>query len=44
MKKKYYSPEMEELEFETPVLLEASCADETEGGQEQAGDKEVDDF
>ena len=44
MKKKYCSPEMEEMEFETPVLLEGSCADETESGSEQAGDTPVDDF
>ena len=31
MKKKYFAPEMEEMEFETPTLLEGSgCADETE--------------
>ena len=46
MKKKYFSPEMEELEVETPVLLDASagCSDETEGGSEQAGNEEVSDI
>ena len=44
MKKKYYSPEMEELEVEMPVLLEGSCADETQVEGEQAGEDPVSDF
>jgi hypothetical protein len=31
MKKKYYAPEMEEVEVESPVLLEGSVQTETEG-------------
>ena len=39
MKKKYFAPEMEEMEFETPVLLEgSSCADETEGSNDESCD------
>ena len=36
MKKKYFAPELEEMEIEELVLLEASCTDETE----QIGDKD----
>lgn len=30
MKKKYFTPEMEEMEFETPTLLDASVDPEKE--------------
>ena len=44
MKKKYFSPEMEEMEIENAVLLATSCGDETESGSEKADDKPVTDF
>lgn len=33
MKKKYFTPEMEEMEFETPVLLEGSEAEKQKEGE-----------
>ena len=45
MKKKYFSPEMEEMEIEDTVLLVTSgCGDESETGSETAGDKPITDF
>lgn len=45
MKKKYFSPEMEEMEIENTVLLVTSgCSDESETGSEQAGEDPVTDF
>lgn len=35
MKKKYFAPELEEMEIDELVLLEASCTDETETDTEK---------
>ena len=46
MKKKYFSPEMEEMEVETPDLLVGSCTGELPppGGEPGCPENNCDDF
>ena len=41
MKKKYFTPEMEEMEVESPVLLEGSVKTVTEGTVDCEGEGEA---